>query len=213
MINPIFACSQKGLQYCLMKLERYTNRWKLNINKKKSKILLIGPAAQRCTYVTTNWVFDSNILEQVNEYCYLGIIINPSGTFKKALKALHNKALRAYHCLFKKFSNFDNVPISLLLKLFSSMVIPILLYCSEIWGPYMLGKITTFEMFKNKMFKFTNELEKFHVKFCKRIPGVHSKSTNVAVYAELGRLPLIVLISIQIVKYWLNIMVSLLIKL
>ena len=86
------------------------------------------------------------------------------------------------------------------------MVIPILLYCSEVWGPYMLGKITTFEMFKNKMFKLTNEIEKFHLKFCKRILGVHSKSTNVAVYAELGRLPLIVPISVQIVKYWLNIM-------
>ena len=60
------------------------------------------------------------------------------------------------------------------------------------------------EMFKNKMFKLTNEIEKFHLKFCKRILGVHSKSTNV--YAELGRLPLIVLISVQIGKYWLNIM-------
>ena len=90
--------SQKGLQSCLTKLERYTNRWKLN--KTKSKI---------------------------NEYYYLGIIINSSGTFKKVLKALHNNALRAYHCLFKKISHFDNVPISLPLKLFSSMIIPILL--------------------------------------------------------------------------------------
>ena len=30
--------SQKGLQSCLTKLERYTNRWKLNINKKKSRV-------------------------------------------------------------------------------------------------------------------------------------------------------------------------------
>ena len=96
--------------------------------------------------------------------------------------------------------------MNLLLKLFSSMVIPILLYCSKVWGPYMLGKIITFEIFKNKMFKLTNETEKFHLKFCKRILGVHPKSTNVAVYAELGRLPLIVTISVQIVKYWLNIM-------
>ena len=65
----------------------------------------------------------------------------------------------------------------------------------------MLGKITTFEIFKNKMFKLTNEIEKFYLKFCKRILGVHSKSTNVAVYAELGRLPLIVPIPVQIVKY------------
>ena len=56
------------------------------------------------------------------------------------------------------------------------------------------------------MFKLTNELEKFHLKFCKRILGVHFKFTNVAVYAESVRLPLIVPISVQIVKYWLNIM-------
>ena len=56
------------------------------------------------------------------------------------------------------------------------------------------------------MFKLTNELEKFHLKICKRILGVHSKSTNVFVYVELDRLPLIVPISVQIVKYWLNIM-------
>ena len=127
--------SQKGLQSCLTKLEMYTNRWKLNINKKKYKIFLIGTPAQRRTYATTNWVFDSNVLEHVNEYCHLGIIINSSGIFKNALKVLHNKALCVYHCLFKKFSNFDNVPINLLLKLFSSMVIPILLYCSEVWCP------------------------------------------------------------------------------
>ena len=71
------------------------------------------------------------------------------------------------------------------------MVIAILLYCSEVWGPYMLGTITTFELSKNKMFKLTNEIEKSHLKFCKRILGVHSTSTNVAVYAKLGRLPLI----------------------
>ena len=61
-------------------------------------------------------------------------------------------------------------------------------------------------MFKNTMFKLANETQKFHLKFCKRIFGVHSKSTNVAVYAELGRLPLIVPISVPIVKYLLNIM-------
>ena len=61
-------------------------------------------------------------------------------------------------------------------------------------------------MFENKIFKLTNEIKKCHLKFCKRILSVHSKSKNVAVYAELGGLPLIVQISVKIVKYWLNIM-------
>ena len=70
--------SQKGLHHCLLKLEMYT------------KILLNGTSAQRSTYITTNWVFGSNILEQVNKYRYLGIMINSSGTFKQTLKRTTN---------------------------------------------------------------------------------------------------------------------------
>ena len=55
-------------------------------------------------------------------------------------------------------------------------------------------------------FHLRNPFEKFYLKFCKRILEVHSKSIDVAVYAELGRLPLIVPVCVQIVKYWLNIM-------
>ena len=105
-----------------------------------------------------------------------------------------------YHCLLKKNSNFKNLPIKLLLKLFSTTIIPILLYNCEIWGPYLLGKINYFEIFKSKIFKVINEIERFHLKFCKRILGVHSKTTNIAICAELGRIPLIAQISLHIVN-------------
>ena len=108
--------------------------------------------------------------------------------------------IRAYHFLYKKFSNFENLPIKLLLKLFSTTIIPILLYNCEIWGPYLLGKINSFEIFKSKIFKVINEIERFHLKFCKCILGVHSKTTNIAICAELGRIPLIAQISLHIVN-------------
>jgi hypothetical protein len=43
---------------------------------KKSKILLFGTATQRRTHLTWNWLFENNILEQVDEYQYLGINIH-----------------------------------------------------------------------------------------------------------------------------------------
>ena len=51
-----FPESQKDLQYCLTKHERYTNRWKLNINKKKSKILFTGTPARRRTLLQTGFL-------------------------------------------------------------------------------------------------------------------------------------------------------------
>ena len=91
---------------------------------------------------------------------------------------LHNKALQAYHSIFKNFSNVDRVPVKVLLKVFSTLVSPILLYCCEIWGVYFLGRLTTTDMFKNKIFNVISDIDKLHLKFYKRILGVHPKSSS-----------------------------------
>lgn len=112
--------SKSRLQNCLTKLGFYTKRWKLNINLKKSKVLLFGTPTQKHAHLSSNWSFNNIALEQVDEYCYLGITLHFSGNFKRTQKILYGKAIRAYHCLFKSYSNMENVPIKLLLKLFSS---------------------------------------------------------------------------------------------
>ena len=168
--------SESGLQKCLTKLILYTKRWKLKINYKKSK---------RRTFLTSKWFFDNNVLEQVEDYTYLGINIHCSCSYKQILRVLHSKALRVYHGLFKSFSNIEKTPVKTLTKLFSSMVLPILLYNCEIWGPYLIGKTDSIDAFKNKIFKIYNDAEKLHLKSCKPILGVHLKSKNLAVYAEL----------------------------
>ena len=39
---------------------------------------------------------NNNILERVNKYCYLGVILTPTGSFLQTLEHLHDKATRAY---------------------------------------------------------------------------------------------------------------------
>ena len=139
-----------GLQNWLTKLDSYTKQWKLNINFKKSKVLVFGTSTQYRLHSTSMWSINQNNLENVNEYCYLGITLHSSGNFKRAQKIIHGKALHAYHSIFKSFSNVENVPIKLMLKLFSSIVnvTPILLYGCDVWGPYLLGRMDSIEMFK-----------------------------------------------------------------
>ena len=55
-------------------------------------------------------------------------------------------------------------------------------------------------MFKSQILRNSGEIEKPHVKFCKRILGVHAKATNITVNGELGKTPLI----IQIAKLVVN---------
>lgn len=197
--------SESGLQCCLRKLEQYTQKWRLKVNLKKSKILIFGTQSQRRMYLTSKWFMGKDQLDCVDEYTYLGITLHFGGKFKLALKTLYSKALRAYNGLLKGMSNIENVPVKVLLKLFSSVIVPILLYGCEIWGVYLLGKISSFEIFKQKIFKVISDLEKLQLKFYKRILGVHSKTTNLAVYGELGRVPLIIQISSLVIKYWVRI--------
>ena len=67
----------------------------------------------------------------------------------------------------------------------------------------LLGRLTI--NYRNvQEFSMNSDIETLHIKFCKRILGVHSKSTNLAVIAELGRYPMIIQISTLVIKYWLK---------
>ena len=73
------------------------------------------------------------------------------------------------------------LPIKAALKLFDSIITPILLYGSEIWGTY---NYLSFEKWDKC------EIEKVHLNFCKHILGVNRSTTNILVRGELGRYPL-----------------------
>ena len=54
------------------------------------------------------------------------------------------------------------------LSLFDTLVVPIILYGSEVWGAYNI-----------------KEVDKLHIKFCKLILGVRPQTSNVAVFGDL----------------------------
>ena len=159
--------SQPGLQNCLDNLHSYCESWKLEVNTNKSKVLVFNSNGK-----TFNNAFNYNNtnIETVAEYNYLGITMKYNGFFNAAIDVLVDKARKAYFKI-KKTIGLNN-PCRLLEKLFDSLVSPILLYCSEIWGIDMCLKENV-----------ANPVEKLHVKFMKEILGVNCKTFNEA-YVE-----------------------------
>ena len=74
--------------------------------------------------------------------------------------------------------------------LFDTLVKPIVLINSKIWG-----------------ININKELEQFHLSFMKIMLGVKKSTNNCLIYAETWRYPLYIYICIyiRIVKYWLKI--------
>ena len=65
-------------------------------------------------------------------------------------------------------------------KIFDSMISPILLYNSEIWGAYIICDFSKWD---------NTSTEKNRLKFWKLYLGVNRKASNLASRAELGRFP------------------------
>merc|ERR1712002_311049 len=123
------------------------------------------------------------------ENTYLGLTISASGHFGKAMNALADKARRAYYSI-RKFMSKLNPPITIWLKLFQSLIEPILLYGSEIWGPIMKEDLWD-----------SNPIEKVHLEFCRNILKVHRNCPNLGCRAELGRFPLLIQIKKRAITF------------
>ena len=73
-----------------------------------------------------------------------------------------------------------DIPIKIWLKIFDSVIQPIALYCSEVWGP-LSHSYTQWD-------KHPTEI--LHAEFCRMILHVQRKTPTNACRAELGRYPL-----------------------
>jgi hypothetical protein len=106
--------------------------------------------------------------------CFNPNYINRNLVSKNKTKAniIQNSLYIFQYAVYYKIRNLQ-LPIDLQLRILDSLVAPILLYGSEVWG---VGK--------------NDNIEKVHLQFLKRILGVRVTTPNCLVYGELGRYPL-----------------------
>ena len=170
------------LQCSLNKLNEYCNKWGLEVNVDKSKIVVFRKRGGLKT--GEKWSYGQENIEIVNFFTYFGVTLNYTGNFNLNTQALYGKSLKALNNLVANLTKYETKP-KVALELFDSFVGSILMYASEVWG-----------------FCKSKKLENTHVKFCKTILGVRKSSSNVAVYGELGRYPLYLNRYIRIIKFW-----------
>jgi len=108
----------------------------LHFEKKKTK----------CNFI---WKIDNDCIDVVDSFVYLGVQFYYTGSMKNVVKVLNEQALKAYNHLLSIFSHVS-LDILTTLSLFDSLVAPIIMYGSEVWGIYDMP-----------------EIDKLHYKFCK----------------------------------------------
>ena len=181
----IFSESREGLQEGLNSLYRYCTKWGLTVNVDKTKIVVFRKGGRLS--VKDIWYYGNLFIQIVDSYKYLGFNLKSSGSFSNCIQDLTNSARRALFAVKCCFSRNPELSPSLQLKLFSSLVEPILNYGSEVWG---LSKC--------------DPIEKMHISFLKSILCVKSSTPNCFIYGELGVFPLLLRRQLSVIKFWLK---------
>ena len=121
------ASTADGLQNIMTKLNEVVERYKMRINKNKTKVMKIGKGEQEQLQIEIG----GNILEQIHQFKYLGSMITEDGRSEKEVRrrvALAKDAFMEHRMLLTKSLNQ-----TLKKRLAKSLVWSVLLYGSEAW--------------------------------------------------------------------------------
>ena len=184
----LLSQSEKGLQNMLQVLHEYAGKNGMALNIKKTKVMIFNKNGR---HLRRNLYFGNDKLDTTREYKYLGFLITPSGEINSGLKDLKDRALRALAKLkYKMGQSFRKQP-SITIKIFRSLIEPILLYASDWWGVMKMPN--------------TNPIETLFLSFCKQLLGVQKQTTNTGVLLELGLVPMLLLAQKKAIKNWYRI--------
>ena len=183
----LLAENANELQKSLNAMYDYCSTWDLDVNEDKTKIAIFSKRKFHSNVVFT---YNNKPLEIVEDFPYLGILFNYNGNFSKAKKRLVDQARRAMFSVIQK-SRKLNLPVSLQLHLFDTMIAPILLYSSEVWG---CENIKIIEQFQLKYYKF--------------ILNLKPSTPNCMIFGELGVKPISLQVKARLLCFWSKLVTS-----
>ena len=178
-----FANSKEELQMKTDKLSDFCSKWELMVGLPETKIMIFGGGynvAER-----NSFYFRGSCVEVVKYYTYLGVTCKHNLIFDKHIQMVKDAATKAEFGVISKLSDFKNCDVTLALKLFDTIVSPIMEYGIEFWGHKDLEKI-----------------ERINLSFYKFILRIKQSTADKAVYGELGRRPLSCRYKWKQLKFW-----------
>jgi len=114
-------------------------------------------------------------------------MVSTGNTFSEATKTLALQTTKAMYALESAMKNVGGLPFSAYFKIFDSVIAPVLLYGSEIWG------IQRYDVIEN-----------VHIKACKKFLGVSYNTSNNAALGECGRPSMYTFQIMHCIKFWLK---------
>ena len=166
----LVALSEADMQNMLNKLHDWCKRWRVLINTDKSTIVHFR--APRKKRSESQFRIGGNILQITDKYKYLGVIFSEKKDYTLNVGNLAAAGGRALGAIISKIHSLKEFGIKTYEKLYSACVVPILDYCSSVWGYKDFSCVDTVQ---NKSIRY--------------FLGVHKFAPNLAINGDVGWLP------------------------
>ena len=128
----VIASSAADLQCQLNCVNEWCQKWRLDLNADKSKIMHFRP--KKCPTTTATFKCGNLKLGQCSTYKYLGIWFTEHLDMSFAAREISKAASRALGAIIAKFKALGGISFECFKKLYESNVQPILLYGAGVWG-------------------------------------------------------------------------------
>ena len=168
----------------------------MEVNMKKSQVKSSQVKSGR-KLTGSKFTFLNKPMEVVNKYCYFGIDLYPSGSFRTSV------ARKAMFPLFSTIAQFQ-LPCSNGIKLFNSLIKPLCPYNAEHLAHLSRHQIESLQDKRVSLLSYTMQAEhsKVQLKFMKFMLGVNRNCSNIATLREVGEFPLYLNGLAALLSFW-----------
>ena len=128
----LLSDSEQNLQRLLDMVAEWCNKWRVLINVMKSKV--VNFRRRNTPRTTCQFKISNEVLETVEKYKYLGIVLTELLDYNVTIDHLVNSASRALGSVIGKTKSNQYLGYASYTKLFDSLVCPILDYGSGVWN-------------------------------------------------------------------------------
>lgn len=129
----LIASNPESLQKEIKILETFCRNWRLNVNIGKTKTMVFKKH-HLCRKTSVSCKYEGELIEQVSEYKYLGIILDETLSFKPCLEELGAASSRALGALITKIRNAGDIGYKSFDKLIRACVFSVMDYGAEVTG-------------------------------------------------------------------------------
>lgn len=179
----LVASSEIELQFLLDRAYQWSKDWSITFNPTKCNIIHHRPKSiPISTYKFSLGV--QHYISTVNSCKYLGIIIDEHIDFNICINTLAQSGTRALGALIHK-NRLVDLSYNSYTTLYNSCVLPVISYCSSVWGSKNIAKIQT-----------------VHNKAMRNFLCVNTYTSNCCIIGDMGWTDLYTVIKLNKLRFW-----------